>query len=159
MYAFHVLLSRPWSYDNNVIYDGHVNSYSLNHNGCSLTLTPLLLPKPHKIRSRKGSEKNIYKSETQDECATSKSKPQIALLVVKPIISDEVNPLCPVTPIPYHASGDELINKLTIGKSLPSKPSLGLESCDLVNHWVWILLSLMDSTCHVMKTSRPLISS
>ena len=40
MDACHLLLRRPWLFDNHVIYDGHANTYSLKHNGCSLTLTP-----------------------------------------------------------------------------------------------------------------------
>ena len=49
MDACHLLLGRPWLYDNHVIYDGYTNTYSLKHNEKSLTLAPLRLPKPHKI--------------------------------------------------------------------------------------------------------------
>jgi len=70
-------------------------------------MTPFHLLKPHKIKLGKGSEKNLHKSEIQDECATSKSKPQITLLMVKPNRSEEVNPLCLMTPILSYANGDE----------------------------------------------------
>ena len=39
--ACHLPFSRPWLFDNHVIYDGHANTYSLKHNGYSLTLTPI----------------------------------------------------------------------------------------------------------------------
>jgi len=44
----------------NVIYDGYNNTYSLNHNGKSLTLAPLLAPKPYKAKLGKGSEKSSH---------------------------------------------------------------------------------------------------
>ena len=33
MNACHLLLGRPWLFDNHVIYDGYANTYSLKHNG------------------------------------------------------------------------------------------------------------------------------
>ena len=44
MYACHLLLGTPWFYDNQVIYDGYANTYSLKPNGKSLTWAPYLLP-------------------------------------------------------------------------------------------------------------------
>ena len=41
MYACHLLLGRPYLFDNHMIYDGHGNTYSLKHNGCNLALTQL----------------------------------------------------------------------------------------------------------------------
>jgi len=83
MDACHLLLSRPRLFDNHVIYDGHANTYSPNHNRFSHTLTRLPPLKPLIIKPGKGREKRRYKIETQDESATSKSKPQISLLIVK----------------------------------------------------------------------------
>ena len=80
MDACHLLLGKPWLFDNNVVYDGHANIYTLNRNGKSLTLVPLPPPDLHKAKSRKGSEKSSHKSETQEECTTSKSESRIVLL-------------------------------------------------------------------------------
>jgi len=60
----HILLDKPWLFDNHVIHDGHANTYALKFKGRSLTLAPLPPPKPLKIKQRKGSEKNLYMSET-----------------------------------------------------------------------------------------------
>jgi len=76
-----------------VIYDGYANAYSLKKNGKGLTFALLPLPKPHKAKPGKGSQKSPYRSETREACATRKSKPQIALLMVKPNIVEEVEPL------------------------------------------------------------------
>jgi len=75
-----------------VIYRGYANIYSLKHNGKSITLAPLSLPKPHTAKLGKGSKNWPYKSETREECATSKSKPQIALQMTKLNTSEEVEP-------------------------------------------------------------------
>ena len=48
---------------------------------------------PHKYKLNEGCENNPHKSETREKCATSKSKPQIALLVLKPNTSERVEPL------------------------------------------------------------------
>ena len=53
MDAYYLLLGRRQSFDNRVIYDGHANTYSLKHNECSLTLTPLPPPKPYNIKVEK----------------------------------------------------------------------------------------------------------
>ena len=82
--ACHLLLGRPELFDNHVICDGHATTYTLKHNGKSLIFAPLPPPEPHKAKSRKGSEKSSHKSETQEKCATSKSKARIASLMVKP---------------------------------------------------------------------------
>ena len=99
MDACYLLLSRRWLFGNNVIYDGHVNTYSLKDNGYSLTLTPLVPPKPLAIKLMKGREKSLHKSETRDESFTSKSKPRIALLMVKPNTSEVVNHFYPMASI------------------------------------------------------------
>jgi len=57
-----------------VVYDGHANTYTLKHNGKILTLASLPPPKYHKAKPKKGSKKSPHKSETREECATSKSK-------------------------------------------------------------------------------------
>jgi len=54
---------------------------------------PFTPTKSLEITSRKKSEESLYKSETQDECTTSKSKPQFALLIVKSNTNEEVNRL------------------------------------------------------------------
>ena len=60
-------------------------------------MAPLPPPGPHKAKPRKGSKKSPRKSETWEECATSKSKLQIALVMVKPNKSQGVKPLRIVT--------------------------------------------------------------
>jgi hypothetical protein len=37
----HVLLGRPWKYDNNVIHDGRKNTYTLEKNGRTHMLLPI----------------------------------------------------------------------------------------------------------------------
>ena len=93
MDAYHLLLGRPWLYDNHVIYNGYANTYSLKHNEKNITLAPLPPPEPHKAKSGKESEKIPRKSETREECATSKSKRRITLLMVNLNTSEGVEPL------------------------------------------------------------------
>ena len=69
------------------------NTYTLKHNGKSLTLAPLPRLECHKAKPGKGSEKIPHKSGTREDYPTSKSKPQIALLMVKLNISEGVKPL------------------------------------------------------------------
>jgi len=38
--AYHILLSRPWLFNNHVMHDGHANTYALKFKGRNLTLTP-----------------------------------------------------------------------------------------------------------------------
>ena len=40
MDAYHILLGRPWLFDNHVMHDGHANTYALKFKGRNLTLTP-----------------------------------------------------------------------------------------------------------------------
>jgi len=65
----HLLLGKPWVLDNHVIHDGHANTYAFKHNGRSLALTPLPKYKLLKFKSRKGSEKSLFTSETRVERA------------------------------------------------------------------------------------------
>jgi len=55
--------------------------------------------------------------------AADKSKPPIAFLIVKPNTSEELNPSCPMPPIPSHTSGVEFLHGLTLGDPFLSKPS------------------------------------
>jgi len=71
----HVLLGRPWLFNNHVMHYGHANTYALKFKGCGLTLAPLPPPKPVKIKPGKGSEESLYMSKTWVERAISKSKP------------------------------------------------------------------------------------
>ena len=121
--AFYLLLGWPWLFDNVVIYGGPINTYSLMHNRCNLTLAILPAPKPLIIKLGTQRKKVLYKSETKDECGTSKSKPQIVLLMDTPNISEKVNPLCPMTSMSSHASGVEYMHKLTSGNPWPCKLS------------------------------------
>ena len=55
---------KPWLFGNDVINDGHVNTYVFKYMGRDCTLT--LLP-PHKLlksKLGKGSEKGLFVSET-----------------------------------------------------------------------------------------------
>jgi len=64
MYACHLLLGRPWLYDNHLIYNGYANTYSLRHNGHSLVLAHLPLPRPHRIILGKGHKESLYMRQT-----------------------------------------------------------------------------------------------
>ena len=44
----HVLLGRPWQYDRNVIYDGRMNTYTLEKEGKTHTFLPI---KDKEVRS------------------------------------------------------------------------------------------------------------
>ena len=70
-------------------------NYSYKHQGQALV--PSSLPPPRKYKPRESCEKNLYTSEIQDKRTTSKSKPLIVLLLVKPNISEGVEPLTLVT--------------------------------------------------------------
>jgi len=59
--ACHILLGRPWLFDNHVMHDAHANTYSLKF---------------------KGSEKSLYMSERRVKRAISNSKPLFSLLMV-----------------------------------------------------------------------------
>ena len=50
MDACHILLSRPWLFENHVIHNGHANTYAFKFKGCSLTLAYLPPPKRLKIK-------------------------------------------------------------------------------------------------------------
>jgi len=97
MDAYHLLLGRPLLYDNHGIYDEYANTDSFKYNGKSHALAHLPPSEPHQAKSGKGSKKIPNKSETREECATSKSKPQIALLMVKPNTSEGVEYLTLMT--------------------------------------------------------------
>ena len=62
-----LLLGRPQLYDNHVNHDGHANTHALQHNNVSLELAPLHPPKPGNIEPKKGSERNLYMSETMQK--------------------------------------------------------------------------------------------
>ena len=96
MDAYHVLLHRPWLFNNHVIHDRHTNTYAFMYKGHSLTLAPLVQPKPLKFKLGKKSEKSLYMSQTQVERAISKSKPLFVLLMVESNTSEEVKPLHPL---------------------------------------------------------------
>ena len=53
--------------------------------------------KPNKDKLGKESKKSPYKSETREECTTSKSKPRIALAMVKLSTSEAVESLPLIT--------------------------------------------------------------
>jgi len=122
MYACHLLLVRPWLYDNHVTYDGYANTYSLKHNAKSLTLAPLPPLEPLKAKLGKGSKKSPHKSETREECTTCKSKPRIGLITVMPNTSDGGEPLRLIT----HKKLEDEIPKEPVPKVLlPIKIVLG----------------------------------
>ena len=58
-------------------------------------MTPLPPSKPLILKSRKGSEKNLFMGETRVERAISKRKPLFALLMVESNTSEEVKPIHP----------------------------------------------------------------
>ena len=96
MDACHLLLGRPWLFDNHVIHDGHANTCAFKYMGRNLTLT--LLP-PHKLlKSKSGtrSEKSLFMSEIHRERAIGKGKPLFALLMVESNRSEGVKPMHPL---------------------------------------------------------------
>jgi len=120
------LLGGPWSFNYYASCDGH-NSYKYPRQALAFAC---LLP-PHKYKPREGSDKILYKCETWYKYAISNSKPQIALLMVKPNTNEEVKN--PITPTPYHANCDELIHEFTIGNPC------------LANHpWEWSQANLAN---------------
>jgi len=48
----HILLSRPWSFDNHVMHDGPANTYALKFKGRNITLAPLPPPKPLNLNQK-----------------------------------------------------------------------------------------------------------
>jgi len=76
-----------------VIDDGNANIYLLKQNGKSLTSAPLPPTHTHKIKLGKGSKSTLCMRKTRVKCTTSESKPQIALLIVKPNINECAKPL------------------------------------------------------------------
>ena len=72
--ACHLLLGRPWLFDNHMIYDGHANTYAFMYMDHNLTLTSLPPPQLLKSMPGMGSEKSLFMSETRLERAISKSK-------------------------------------------------------------------------------------
>jgi len=92
-----------------------------------------LLLYPYLTNTSQGESENIpYISETQDKCATLKTSLKV-LLMLKPNTSEAANPFCPTNPVGSHANGDALIEGLTFGNQLPSKPSLGSKSSECDN--------------------------
>ena len=155
MNACHLLLRIPWLYDTHVTYDGYANTYSLKHNTKSLTLAPLPPPNPHKIKLGKVSEKSPYMSETQKYCTTSKSKPWIFLLMVKPNISEGVKP---VPPLARQELEDET-SKTPIPKvPLPIKMVLGEDPYASDQATSYTSMSMMILRYLVMSTLRSSMS-
>jgi len=74
MDACHLLLGKPWLFDNHVIHYGHANTYAFKYIGHNLTLTPLPTTKLLKYKLGKRNEKSLFMSETHLERAISKSK-------------------------------------------------------------------------------------
>ena len=148
-----LLLSRPWMFDNHVIYDGYANTYSLKHNGKSITLAPLPLPKP---KPGKGSKKSPHKSETSKECATSKRKPRNALLMVKPNISEGVKSL----PLESHQELEDETSKAPILRSpCPSKWFWKKSLMQVIKPQVTPFLSMIILKHLVMSILRSTMSS
>ena len=96
MDACHLLLGRPWLFDNHVIHDGHANTYAFKYMGYNLNLRPLPPPKLRKYKPRKGSEKSLFMSETRVKRVISKSKPLFALLMVESNTSEGLKPMHPL---------------------------------------------------------------
>jgi len=53
MDACHILLGRPWLYDQKVMHDCYLNTYTLQKKGRKITLAPLA---PHQISKPKTKE-------------------------------------------------------------------------------------------------------
>jgi len=48
IYAYHILLGRPWLFDHKVSYDGYLNTYSFSKDGNKITLATLSPSQLHK---------------------------------------------------------------------------------------------------------------
>ena len=108
--ACHIFFGRSWLFDNHMMHDGHGNIYALKFEGPRLTLAPFPPPKLLKIKPVKGSEKNLYISETW--APLSKRKPLFALLMVESNTSEEVKSLHPLTQSLFREFEDVFPNDL-----------------------------------------------
>ncbi|GKV29618.1 hypothetical protein SLEP1_g38525 [Rubroshorea leprosula] len=61
MDACHLLLGRPWQFDQKAIHDGHANTYSFVKDGVKVKLTPL---KPEETLEKKGEDKTLISRST-----------------------------------------------------------------------------------------------
>jgi len=125
MDACHLLLGKPWLFDNHVIYDRYANTYSLIHTACKLTLAPLPPPKPF-ILNKGREERKVCIRVKHKMRVPLKSKPKLPLLMVKPNTSEVVNPFHPISLITPQANGVEFMYGITLEKHFPSKLSLGV---------------------------------
>lgn len=75
MQASHILLGRPWQYDNDVTYSGRKNTYTINLHGKPFRLNPLppkeILKDQHRIREEGG---NLKQKAKEKEVKMSKSQ-------------------------------------------------------------------------------------
>ena len=110
--AFHLLLGRPWLFDNHMSHDRHANTYAFMYMGHNLTWTSLPSPKLLKSKLGMGSEKNLLMSETRVERAISKSKPLFVLPMVESNSSERVKPIHPLAQSPLKEFDDVLPNDL-----------------------------------------------
>jgi len=131
MDACHLLLGRPWLFDNHMIYDGHANTYAFKYIRHNLTLTSLHPPKLHKSESGKGSEKSLFMSETRVERAISKSKLLLALLMVELNTSEGVKFM--------HSLAQSLLKEFK--DVFPNDLPLGLPPLRGIEHQIDLLLS------------------
>ena len=112
MDACHLLLGRPWLFDNHVIHDVHANTYAFKYKGRNLNLTLLSPPKPLKSKLGKGSLKSLFMNETRVERAISKSIPLFALLIVESNTCKGVKPMHPLAQSLLREFGDIYPNNL-----------------------------------------------
>ena len=90
MQASHVLLGRPWEFDNEVNHEGRTNKYKMHKGGKIITLPPLILSEISKYQEQYKVKRieweNQQKTKTNAVIGHSKSKS----LMVK---NSESNPL------------------------------------------------------------------
>lgn len=66
MYAFHILLGRPWQFDKDVVYKGRSNNYELKHNGKKIMLS-LMSSTDVKLMNNKNLNLTVLASEKEVE--------------------------------------------------------------------------------------------
>nr|XP_043612552.1 uncharacterized protein LOC122584455 [Erigeron canadensis] len=83
MDACHILLGRPWLFDNYVFHNGRANSYSLFVSGKKVTLTSLKPNESLKVNKIDQPSKSLFMSQTKVEEELTGGSPVMMLLVLE----------------------------------------------------------------------------
>jgi len=139
--VYHLLLSRPWQYNRDVLHQGQSNTYSFKLKGTKLTLTPLSPNQTHKLESGRDKHKEsaLLVNRGRVKRAITKGKPVFAMLMmesapnldpttlhpsVQPLIKEFENVLSHNVPPDLHLQrGIEHQIDLIPGAPLPNEPA------------------------------------